>query len=214
MGICVFGIMERFVRVTCPRVAYVLPKYRFISVSVNFKQTRYVLFLGKVMPNFDMTLHACMHFVYNPFACYTVQLVMKVSGWKVERYLQSAVMDMYANNRTRIRCPCTRCKEGVLLDPFDRGSLKAHLLMNGFMDGYTWWISEDDDDDEDVHMAGNNDMGLDEEMTDRHEDDGAGHGGREESGHDSGGEDSGHGEEESGHGGEEAEVTPQCSTLL
>ena len=134
-----------------------------------------------------------MHYLfYNPFACYTVQSVMKVSGWKVERYMQSAVMDMYANNRTRIRCPCARCKEGVLLDPFDRGTLKAHLLMNGFMDGYTQWISEEDDDDEDVHMAGNNDMGLDEEMTDRHEDDGAGHGGGEESGNDGGGEDSGH----------------------
>ena len=67
-----------------------------------------------------------------------------------------------------------------------------------------------EDDDEDVHMAGNNDMGLDEEMTDRHEDDGAG----EESGNDSSGEDSGHGEEESGHGGEEAEVTPLSSMLL
>jgi hypothetical protein len=85
--------------------------------------------------------------------------------------------------------------------------------MNGFMDGYTQWISEDDD--EDVHMAGNNDMGLDEEMTDRHEDDGAGHVGGEESGNDDdGGEDSGHGEEESGHGGEEAAVTPQSSTVL
>ena len=118
------------------------------------------------MPNFYMTLHACMHFAYNPFACYTVQSVMKVSGWNMERYMQSTVMDMYANNRTRIRCPCRRCKEGVLLDPFDGGSLKAHLLMYGFMDGYTRWISEEDDDDEDVHMAGNNDMGLDEEMTD------------------------------------------------
>ena len=128
--------------------------------------------------------------------------------------MQSAVMDMHANNRTRIRCPCTRCKEGVLLDPFDRGRLKAHLLMNGFMDGYTRWISEDDDD-EDVHMAGNNNMGLDEEMTDQHEDDGAGHGGGEESENDGGGEDSGHGEEESGHGGEaEAAVTPQSSTRL
>jgi hypothetical protein len=81
---------------------------------------------------------------------------MKVSGWKVERYMQSAVMEMYANNRTRIRCPCARCKEGVLLDPFDRGTLKAHLLMNGFMDGYTQWISEDDDDDdEDSRRPGN-----------------------------------------------------------
>ena len=36
--------------VTCPLVAYVLPKCRFISVSVNFEQIQYVLFLGKVMP--------------------------------------------------------------------------------------------------------------------------------------------------------------------
>jgi hypothetical protein len=52
-NMCVWDIyMERFVRVTCPRVAYVLPKCRFISVSVNFEQTQYVLFLGKVMPKF------------------------------------------------------------------------------------------------------------------------------------------------------------------
>ena len=120
----------------------------------------------------------------------------------------------------RSDCPCTKCKEGVILDPFDGGSLKAHLLINGFMDGYTLWISEDDD--EDVHMAGNNDMGLDEEMTDRQEDDGAGHdnseesryGGGEESGHGVG-EDSGHGEvAESGHGGEESIDMPHTSTLL
>ena len=118
--------------------------------------------------------------------------------------MQCAVMDMHANNRTRIRCPCARCKEGVLLDPFDHGTLKAHLLMSG----YTQWISEEDDDGEDVHMAENNDMGLDEEMTDRQEDDGAGHVGGEESGNNNGdGEDSGHDEEE-------AAVTPQSSTLL
>src|SRR4051812_2281760 len=140
-----------------------------------------------------------MHFLfYNSFACYTVQSLIKVSGWKVEQYMQSVVMDMYENNRTRIICPSARCKEAVLLDPFDRGTLKAHMLMNGFIDGYTHWISEEDDDDKDVHMAGNNDMGLDEEMTDRHEDDGAVHVGGEESGNDDGGgEDSGHIEEES-----------------
>ena len=82
-----------------------------------------------------------------------------------------------------VRVQDARGKEGVLLDLFDRGTLKAHLLMNGFMDGYTWWISEEDDDVEDVHMAGNNDMaaGLDEEMTDQHKDDGSGHGSGEES---------------------------------
>ena len=61
-------------------------------------------------------------------------------------------------------------------------------------------------------MVGNNDM--DDEMTDQHEDYGAGHGGGEESVNDGGGEDFGHGEEESGHGREEAAVTPQSLTLL
>ena len=54
--------------------------------------------------------------------------------------------------------PVCKMQGRVLLDPFDRGTLKAHLLMNGFMDGYSRWISEDDD--EDVHIAGNNDMWL------------------------------------------------------
>ena len=63
-------------------------------------------------------------------------------------------------------------------------------------------------------MAGNNDMGLDEEMIDRYEDDGAGYGGGEESGNDDGGEDFRYGEEEFGYGGEEAVVTSQYSTLL
>ena len=52
------------------------------------------------------------------------------------------------------------------LDPFEYGKFKAHLLMHGFMHGYTRWISEYDDD-EDVDGAGNNDMGPpDEEMAD------------------------------------------------
>ena len=58
----------------------------------------------------------------------------------------------------------SKCKGGVRLDPFKGGKFKAHLLMHGFTDGHTRWISEDDDD-EDVDGAGNNDMGLDEEMT-------------------------------------------------
>ena len=43
------------------RVAYVLPKCRFISVSVNFEETQYVLISRKVMQKFYMTLkHACI----------------------------------------------------------------------------------------------------------------------------------------------------------
>ena len=43
MHMCVHDMMK---------VAYVLPKCQFISVSANFGQTLYVLFLGKIMPNF------------------------------------------------------------------------------------------------------------------------------------------------------------------
>jgi hypothetical protein len=129
-------------------------------------------------------MHAC---VYNPFAYYTAQVIMKVSGRMVERWLRSAMHDMHENNRKEILCPCQRCKGGVWLDPFKEGRLKAHLLMTGFMDGYTRWISEDDDDD-DVDGAANDDMGPDEEMTDNGGGEEAGHGGREEAGH-GGGED-------------------------
>ena len=75
-------------RIVCDmRVAYVLPKCRFISVSANFGQTLYVLFLGKVMPNFCMTLmHACMDaFIILLLINYTTQAIMKVSGTMVER---------------------------------------------------------------------------------------------------------------------------------
>ena len=133
---------------------------------------------------------------------------MKVSGRAVKRWLQSMVQDMYLNNRSRIICLCRKCKLIVILDPFDRGSLKVHLLMHGFRDGYTRWIIEDDD--EDVHMAGNNDMGLDEEMAnnDGPGDEGAGHGGGEEDVQ--GREEAIHGEDEARHDREEAD-TPQSS---
>ena len=135
---CVWD-MERLVRVACPRVAYVLPKCRFISVSVNFEQTRYLLFLGKVMPNFCMTLKHARIFIINLFII-TVQTFMMVSETMVDRWLRLAVQDMNENNRTNILCPCRRCKGGVWLDPYEDCRLMAHLLMTGFMDGYTRWI--------------------------------------------------------------------------
>ena len=66
-----------------------------------------------------------------------------VDGRIVAKFLSSAVADMFQNNRKEIRCPCRKCKQEVLIDPFLNGHLKAHLLMFGFMDGYTRRISED-----------------------------------------------------------------------
>jgi hypothetical protein len=67
-----------------------------------------------------------------------------MSGRIVARYLKSMTEDMLRNKRKKIRCPCQRCKQGCFIDPFS-GCFKEHLLMHGFMDGYTLWISEDDE---------------------------------------------------------------------
>src|SRR3954470_23702640 len=61
----------------------------------------------------------------------------------VTRFLEAAVVDMHENNRKEIKCPCRKCKEQVWIDPFKGGHLKAHLVMHGFMNGYTR-LSEDD----------------------------------------------------------------------
>ena len=77
------------------------------------------------------------------------------------------------------------------------GRVEAHLLMTGFMDGYTRWIIEDEDDDV-ADGAGNDDTGQDEKMIDN--------GSGEEVGH-SGGEGAVHGGGEgAGHGGGENDV--------
>ena len=111
----------------------------------------------------------------------------------VDRWLRSAVQDMKENNRTEGLCPCRKCKGIVWLDPHDDGRVKVHLLMTGFMDGYTRWITEDEDDDvEDADGAGNDDTGQDEEMIDNGGGEEAGHGGGEGAGH-GGGEGAGHG---------------------
>src|SRR5664279_3897003 len=85
---------------------------------------------------------------------HTLQAIM-VDGRIVEKLWACAVADMLQNKRKEIRCPCRKCKEKCLLDPFDGGHLKAHLLMYGFMDGYPRWIIEDD---EGVDGAKNNEV--------------------------------------------------------
>ena len=66
------------------------------------------------------------------------------------------------------------------MTPYVDGRVEAHLLMNGFMDGYTRWITEDEDDDvEDADGAGNDNTGQDEEMIDNGGGEEVGHGGGE-----------------------------------
>ena len=121
----------------------------------------------------------------------------------------SAVQDMKENNWTEVLCPCRKCKGIVWLDPYDDGTVEAHLLMTGFMDGYTRWIIQDEDDDvEDANGVGNDDMGQDEEMIDNGGEEEAGHGGGEGAGH-GGGEGAGH-----GGGANDMDSTQQSSSVL
>ena len=77
------------------------------------------------------------------------------------------MQELKENNQTEVLCPCRKCKGTVWLNPHDDGRVEAHLLMTGFMDGYTRWIIEYEDDDvEDADGEGNDDTGQDEEMID------------------------------------------------
>ena len=73
----------------------------------------------------------------------------------VARYLKHVTDDMLQNNRTEIKCLCRKCRLKTLHDPFSR-KLQEHLLMRGFMDGYTRWMSDEDEeggeDEELPHM--------------------------------------------------------------
>ena len=75
-------------------------------------------------------------------------MVRTMSEIILARWMKCATDDMVRNNRTDIRCPCRRCKLECVTEP-GSGVLQNHLMRNGFMDGYTRWIS-DEDGEEDV----------------------------------------------------------------
>src|SRR4051812_22362215 len=70
-------------------------------------------------------------------------MIRKMTGGIVDRFLSFAKAEMIQKNETEIRCACQRCKLGSLMDP-DSSTIKGHLLMCGFMDGYRWEGDEDD----------------------------------------------------------------------
>ena len=80
----------------------------------------------------------------------------------VNRYLKHATEDMFRHNRTEIRCPCRKCKLVGLINPFS-GKLLEHLLMPGFMDGHTQWLSDEDDHEGNEAPATGNDHDNDHE---------------------------------------------------
>ena len=130
---------------SCLCFAEMLIYFRFGEFRANSRSI-YFLFLGKVMPNFCMTLMHARIFIIKLFII-TVQTFTMVSGTMVDRWLRSVVQDMKENNLTEVLCPYRKCKGRVWLDPYDDGRVMVHLLMTGFMDDYTRWIIEDEGDD-------------------------------------------------------------------
>ena len=83
-------------------------------------------------------------------------MVIAVRESVVNRYVRRATADMYRKNREDIRCPCRKCKLQALFTPSSE-TIRDHLLMRGFMDGHTQWMSSDDDEDDDDEEFGGND---------------------------------------------------------
>src|SRR3954463_209775 len=73
-----------------------------------------------------------------------------MTGGIVDRFFSFAKAEMIQTNEMEIRCMCKRCKLNSLMDP-DSYTIKGHLLMRGFMDGYRW---EGDEDNYEVFHGG------------------------------------------------------------
>ena len=52
---------------------------------------------------------------------------------------------MILKNEREIECPCRKCNNMVLFDPY-KGTLRTHLMKHGFMENYTLPPNHDDDD--------------------------------------------------------------------
>ena len=67
-------------------------------------------------------------------------------GVAATAYLETAVKKMLDRKESIIPCPCLRCENTLMFDPF-RGTLLSHLLKSGFMEGYEL-VPDDQGDDE------------------------------------------------------------------
>ena len=82
-------VARQSVLLSCLCFAEMLIYFRFGEFWANSRSI-YVLFLGKVMPNFCMTLMHARIFIINLFII-TVQTFMVVSGMMVARWLRLVV---------------------------------------------------------------------------------------------------------------------------
>jgi len=66
----------------------------------------------------------------------------------VKGFLTFAVANMVRIGESQLSCPCNICRNGHFMDPFT-GTVLAHLLRYGFMDGYTrWTLHGEEEEDE------------------------------------------------------------------
>ena len=120
----------------------------FAEMLINFR-------FGKILAlrKSHFWQRSCQNFLFKikgsnlSIFVYIVQAIMiRMSSRVVDRYLAAATEDMIKNEEIEIKCPCRKCKQKYLLNPFN-GILKGHLLANGFMYGYTHWVFSEDDEE-------------------------------------------------------------------
>ena len=65
----------------------------------------------------------------------------------VKGFLTFAVTNMIRIDESQLSCPCNICRNGHFMDPFT-GTVLAHLLRSGFMDGYTRWTLHGEEEED------------------------------------------------------------------
>ena len=65
----------------------------------------------------------------------------------MKAFLNFAVMNMIQKCEMQILCPCKACKNGIYHNPFD-GSVLAHFLRHGLVEGYTRWTKHGEENDD------------------------------------------------------------------
>ena len=109
-----------------------------------------------------MPAYVCLYIVHNMLKLFLTFFVGTVEVndlcWNIymdrtiNGFFKVALEDMNRKGETMILCPCKKCENIVLIDPFT-GRVKMHLLKYDFMPGYTRWTSHGEEE-EDTEVEG------------------------------------------------------------
>ena len=115
--------------------AYVLPECLLTSIQANISGNSICPKTSKCHAEFFGG--PCVHMVVLKYSlCLQATMGVMMSESIMARYKEAAMADMIESNMTEIRCPCKNYKLRNLIRP-DSGVLENHLLVHGFMRGYT-----------------------------------------------------------------------------